>query len=91
MAMGEGAVWVIGDANDRTLWRIDPRLHRIVSTIRLGFPPAKLAVGEGAVWVTDGLDDRLVAGRSGRRTGSCGAFRSAAAPAVSPSARAASG
>ena len=60
MAMGEGGVWVIGDANDRTLWRIDPRLHRIVATIRLGFPPAKLAVGEGAVWVTDELDDRLV-------------------------------
>ena len=39
--MGEGAVWVIGDANDRTLWRIDPRLHRIVSTIRLGFPPCQ--------------------------------------------------
>jgi predicted Ser/Thr protein kinase len=60
MAMGEGGVWVIGDANDRTLWRGDPRLHRIVATIRLDFPPAKLAVGEGAVWVTDGLDDRLV-------------------------------
>ncbi len=60
MAMGEGAVWVIGDASDRTLWRIDPRRHRIVSTIRLGFPPAGVAVGYGAVWVTDQLDDRLV-------------------------------
>jgi streptogramin lyase/predicted Ser/Thr protein kinase len=60
MAMGEGAVWVIGDAGEPTLWRIDPERHRIVSTIHLGFPPAKVAVGEGGVWVTDQLDDRLV-------------------------------
>jgi streptogramin lyase/predicted Ser/Thr protein kinase len=60
MAVGEGAVWVIGDASDPRLWRIDPRRHRIVSTIRLGFPPAKVAAGEGGVWVTDQLDDRLV-------------------------------
>jgi DNA-binding beta-propeller fold protein YncE len=60
MAIGEGAVWVIGDASDPTLWRIDPRGHRIVATIRLGFPPAKVAAGEGAVWVTDELADRLV-------------------------------
>jgi virginiamycin B lyase len=60
MAMGEGGVWVIGDANDPRLWRIDPRRHRVVSTIRLGFPPAEVAAGEGAVWVTDQLDDRLV-------------------------------
>jgi DNA-binding beta-propeller fold protein YncE len=60
MAMGEGAVWVVGDPNDPTLWRIDPRQHRVVSTIRLGFPPAGVAAGEGAVWVTDQLDDRLV-------------------------------
>jgi streptogramin lyase len=60
MAMGMGGVWVIGDANDATLWRIDPRRHRIVATIRLGFPPADVAAGEGAVWVTDELGDRLV-------------------------------
>jgi hypothetical protein len=60
MAMGEGAVWVVGDPNDPMLWRIDPRRHRVVSTIRLGFPPAGVAAGEGGVWVTDQLDDRLV-------------------------------
>ena len=38
MAIGEGAVWVIGDASDPRLWRIDPRRHRIVATIRLGLP-----------------------------------------------------
>jgi DNA-binding beta-propeller fold protein YncE/predicted Ser/Thr protein kinase len=60
MAIGEGAVWVIGDASDSRLWRIEPRRHRIVSTIRLGFPPADLAIGDGGVWVTDQLDDRLI-------------------------------
>jgi DNA-binding beta-propeller fold protein YncE/predicted Ser/Thr protein kinase len=60
MAEGKGAVWVIGDASDPRLWRIDPRRHRIVSTIRLGFPAADVAVGDGGVWVTDELDDRLV-------------------------------
>jgi hypothetical protein len=60
MAMGEGGVWVIGDASDPRLWRIDPRRQRVVSTIRLGFPPAKVAAGDRAVWVTDELDDRLV-------------------------------
>ena len=69
MAIGEGAVWVIGDASDPRLWRIDPRRHRIVATIRLGFPPAKVAVGEGGVWVTDQLHDRLVEDRSGRQPG----------------------
>jgi streptogramin lyase len=59
MAMGYGSVWAIGDADDQRLWRIDPHRHRIVSTIRLGFPPADIAVGEGAVWVTDQLDDRV--------------------------------
>src|SRR5262249_48304489 len=60
MAMGEGAVWVVGDAVDPRLWRIDPRSHRIVSTIALGFPPAGVAAGDGAVWVTDQVGDRLV-------------------------------
>jgi streptogramin lyase len=60
MAMGEGAVWVVGDAADQRLWRIDPRSDRVVSTIALGFPPASVAAGDGAVWVTDQLGDRLV-------------------------------
>jgi YVTN family beta-propeller protein len=60
MAQGEGAVWVIGDAADRRLWRIDPRRHRIAATIALGFPPGGIAVGNGAVWVTDELGDRVV-------------------------------
>jgi streptogramin lyase len=60
LAQGEGAVWVIGDAADRRLWRIDPGRRRIAATIPLAFPPGGLAVGGGAVWVTDELGDRLV-------------------------------
>jgi tRNA A-37 threonylcarbamoyl transferase component Bud32/streptogramin lyase len=60
IAAGEGSVWVVGDASDRRLWRIDPVRHRITATIDLGFPPGGLAVGGGAVWVTDQLADRLV-------------------------------
>src|SRR5207253_5402507 len=60
MAEGEDAIWVIGDAADRRLWRIDPRRHRVVATISLGFPPGGVTVGGGAVWVSDELGDRLV-------------------------------
>ncbi len=60
MAQGEGAVWVIGDAADRRLWRIDPQQHRIAATIALSFPPGGVAAGGGAVWVTDELGDRVV-------------------------------
>jgi streptogramin lyase len=60
MATGDGAVWVIGDANDPRLWRIDPRRHEIVATTYLGFPPAAVAAGNGRVWVTDALHDTLV-------------------------------
>jgi YVTN family beta-propeller protein len=60
MAQDERAIWVVGDAADRRLWRIDPRRHRIAATIALGFPPAAVAAGSGGVWVTDELGDRLV-------------------------------
>jgi streptogramin lyase len=60
IATGEGSVWVVGDASDRRLWRIDPVRPRVVATIELGFPPGGVAVGGGAVWVTDQLADRLV-------------------------------
>jgi streptogramin lyase len=60
MAEGEGSVWVIGDAADRRLYRIDPRQRKVVATVPLGFPPAALTVGADAVWVTDELGDRVV-------------------------------
>jgi streptogramin lyase/predicted Ser/Thr protein kinase len=60
MAQGSGSIWAIGDAADHRLWRIDPRRHRIIATIPLGFPPGGVAAGAGAVWVTDALGDRVV-------------------------------
>jgi YVTN family beta-propeller protein len=60
MAEGAGAVWVIGDAADRRLWRIDPKTRRITATLRLGFPPGDVAVCDGSAWLTDELEDRLV-------------------------------
>jgi hypothetical protein len=80
MAQGGGAVWVIGDAADQRLWRIDPLRGRITRTIALGFPPGGLAFGDGSVWVTDQLRDRLVRidPRSGRVLGAVTVGRGAA-------------
>jgi YVTN family beta-propeller protein len=57
IAVGDGGVWVIGDANDRALAEISPASPRIVATIPLPGVPAGVAAGEDAVWVTDQLDD----------------------------------
>ncbi len=61
MALGLGALWVIGDALDPRLWRIDPHDGRIVRTTLLPgtFAPYRVATGAGAVWVTDQLNDRV--------------------------------
>jgi YVTN family beta-propeller protein len=59
LALGNGRLWVIGDAADRRLWEINPRLHRIVKTITLPFAPARVAAGAGSVWVTEQLDDAV--------------------------------
>ena len=59
IAVGEGAVWVVGDPLDHTLWRIDPASGELLATIPLPFAPTDVAAGEGAVWVTSNLDDML--------------------------------
>jgi YVTN family beta-propeller protein len=59
LVLSEGSLWVIGDAQDRRLWRLDPRSRRIVATIELPFAPAHLAAGAGSVWVTDQLGDAV--------------------------------
>jgi hypothetical protein len=54
VAVGEHAVWVSSDRG--VLARIDPRLARVESTVRL--PPdtiGGIAVGAGAVWVAESL------------------------------------
>ena len=60
MAVGAGSLWVLGDALDRRLWRLDARTGRVLATIALGFPPTAVAVAAGAVWITDGFNDRVV-------------------------------
>jgi YVTN family beta-propeller protein len=51
--VGEGAVWVSGDAS---VLRIDPVSGRILATIPVGFFVNDIAVGAGAVWATGGGD-----------------------------------
>jgi YVTN family beta-propeller protein len=58
--VGLGAVWIIGDANDPRLWKLDPGTARIVASVRLPIVVRHVAVGGDAVWVTDQLGDRVV-------------------------------
>lgn len=60
MAVGAGSLWVLGDALDRRLWRLDRRSGRVLATIELGFAPTSVVVANGTVWITDGVADRLV-------------------------------
>ena len=59
IAVGEKAVWVVGDPLDHTLWRIEPSSGELVATIPLPFAPKDVAVGAAGVWVTSQLDDTL--------------------------------
>ena len=60
MAVGAGSLWVLGDALDRRMWRLDRRTGRIQATIELGFAPTSVEVANGIVWITDGVRDRIV-------------------------------
>ena len=60
LTVGAGAVWVLGDAVDRRLYRLDPADAAVVDTVDLGFAPRSLAFGGGLLWVTDQLDDTVV-------------------------------
>jgi hypothetical protein len=60
LAIGEGAVWAIGDALDRRLFKIDPRSGRVLAIIPLPIAPQRIAAGEGAIWITDAIHDVLV-------------------------------
>jgi YVTN family beta-propeller protein len=59
IAVGEHAVWVLGDVLDPELWRVDPQRNRITRAGWLGFAPGGVAAGAGAVWVTEQLNDRV--------------------------------
>lgn len=60
LAVGLDAIWVLGDAADRRLWKIDRRTAEILQVTDLSFIPRHVAVGDDAVWVTDQLADRVV-------------------------------
>ena len=60
LAVGEGAVWAIGDALDHRLFKIAPRSGRLLAIIPLPIAPQRIAVGAGAIWITDALHDVLV-------------------------------
>jgi DNA-binding SARP family transcriptional activator/DNA-binding beta-propeller fold protein YncE len=49
-AVGDGSVWV-GNRDDNTLLRIDPRSLDVVRTIGLSVAPTDVEVGAGSVWV----------------------------------------
>jgi streptogramin lyase len=55
-----GSIWIAG-TRDEDLYRIDPEINQIVSTIELHARPMMLASGEGSVWVHefDGTVERI--------------------------------
>jgi streptogramin lyase/predicted Ser/Thr protein kinase len=67
MAVGEGALWIVGDAADHRVFRVDPATGRVLGITALPFAPRSIAVGEGGVWVTGGIADVL--GRIDPETG----------------------
>jgi len=60
IAVGYGSVWVLGDALDRRLWRLDRVSGRVLATIELPFMPRAVAAGEEGVWISAPLDDRVL-------------------------------
>jgi streptogramin lyase len=60
MAVGEGALWVIGDALDPRLFKVALRSSRLLRTFALPIVPQRIAVGAGAIWITDALHDVLL-------------------------------
>jgi streptogramin lyase len=69
MVVGEHWLWIIGDAVDRRVFRVDPRSGVIRGTTVLPFAPGAIAAGEGGVWVTGSIDDVVARldPRDGRR------------------------
>jgi streptogramin lyase len=84
MGVGEGWLWIIGDAVDRRVFRVDPRTGDIRGITRLPFAPGAIAIGEGGVWVTGSIDDVVARldPRDGRRLGVIHVGRGAGGVAV---------
>jgi YVTN family beta-propeller protein len=59
-AFGGGGVW-IGNLDDSTLSRINPKTREVERTIPMQHVfPSDIAAGEGGVWVADGPDNAVV-------------------------------
>ncbi|HET9286982.1 MAG TPA: protein kinase [Gaiella sp.] len=84
MAVGAGALWVVGDPVDRRVFRVDRLNGEILGTTPLPFAPRSIAVGEGAVWVTGPMDDVVarLEPTTGRRTQTIEVGRGASGVAV---------
>jgi len=58
MAAGGGAVWIIGDAADRRLWKVDAKRAEVVGEARIPFAIGRgVAAADDSVWVAGPLDD----------------------------------
>ena len=79
--VGAGSLWVLGDALDRRMWRLDRRTGRIQATIELGFAPTSVEVANGTVWITDGVRDGSC---PSTRDNGCRRLRAAAVRPESP-------
>jgi hypothetical protein len=60
MAVGEDALWVLGDPVDKRVFRVDHHSGRILGTTTLPVAPRSIAAGAGAVWVSALIDDVVV-------------------------------
>jgi DNA-binding beta-propeller fold protein YncE len=52
IAIGAGAVWATSPGRRPGVYRIDPRINRVTSFIRLPPTPTTITVAHGLVWVT---------------------------------------
>jgi streptogramin lyase len=57
MAVGGGSIWVLGDAADHRIWRLDERTGELLATIALPFVGRAVAWGDGGLWVSGQIDD----------------------------------
>jgi len=52
-----GIVWFYNQV-DRSILRIDPAVHAIVSRVSMGGVPQQITTGEGSIWVIEAIDEQ---------------------------------
>ena len=58
MDAGGGAVWIVGDAADRRVWKVDAKRAHVVGEARIPFAIGRgVAAAGDSVWVAGPLDD----------------------------------